>query len=77
VWDAIFANRLMDLKKIQTLRMPISGDKIAVKWLFASIALLMVVTIVRYAYRLYSISRHGPPGTELEALISDDQSSGA
>ena len=77
VWDAIFANRLMDLKKIQTLRMPISGDKIAVKWLFASIALLMVVTIVRYAYRLYSISRHGPPGTEIEALISDDQSSGA
>ena len=31
VWDAIFGSRLMDLKKIQTLRVPITGDKIAIK----------------------------------------------
>ena len=35
-WDSIFGSRLMDLKKIQTLRMPITGEKIPIKWLFAS-----------------------------------------
>ncbi|SPJ28919.1 TRAP transporter small permease [Falsiruegeria mediterranea] len=70
-WDAIFGNRLMDLKKIQTLRMPITGDKIAIKWLFAAYILLMIATIVRYLWRLYSVVRHGPPETEMEEILSD------
>ena len=49
VWDAIFGSRLMDLKKIQTLRVPITGDKIAIKWLFAPYVILMLALIVRYA----------------------------
>ena len=77
MWDAVFANRLMDLKKLQTLRMPITGDKIAIKWLFASVVLLMVATILRYLWRLVTITRDGPPGTELEGLIAEDQAAGA
>ena len=71
-WDAIFGSRLMELKKIQTLRMPITGDKIAIKWLFAAYILFMVATIIRYAWRLYTVIRHDPPGTELEELVSDE-----
>ena len=37
VWETVFDNRLMNLKKIQTIRMPITGDKIAIKWLFAPV----------------------------------------
>ena len=40
----------MELKKIQTLRIPITGDRIAMKWLFAPYVLLMVVLIIRYSY---------------------------
>ena len=50
MWDAIFGSRLMDLKKIQTLRIPITGDKIAIKWLFAPYVMLMVVLVVRYGF---------------------------
>jgi hypothetical protein len=50
VWDAIFGSRLMDLKKIQTLRVPITGDKIAIKWLFAPYVILMIALTVRYTF---------------------------
>ncbi|MDG2405118.1 MAG: C4-dicarboxylate ABC transporter permease, partial [Paracoccaceae bacterium] len=73
MWDAVFANRLMELKKLQTLRMPITGDKIAIKWLFASFFVLMVATILRYLWRLVTITLYGPPGTELEDLVVEDQ----
>lgn len=72
MWDSVFDNRLMQLKKIQTLRVPVTGDKIAIKWLFASIVLLMVVAVLRYAWRIVTIFRDGPPGTEIEDLISED-----
>lgn len=72
VWDAIFANRLMELKKIQTLRVPITGGKVAIKWLFAPFVLLMVVVMLRYLWRIYSILRFGLPETELQALTSGD-----
>lgn len=49
MWDAVFGNRLMDLKKIQTLRIPFTGDKIAIKWVFAPFILMMCVLIVRYS----------------------------
>jgi TRAP-type C4-dicarboxylate transport system permease small subunit len=52
VWEAIFGSRLMDLKKIQTLRIPITGDKIAIKWLFAPYVILMVALVVRYVFVL-------------------------
>ena len=52
VWEAIFGSRLMDLKKIQTLRIPITGDKIAIKWLFAPYVILMVALVVRYIFAL-------------------------
>ena len=42
----------MDLKKIQTLRIPITGDKIAIKWLFAPYVILMVALVVRYVFVL-------------------------
>lgn len=70
-WDAIFANRLMELKKIQTLRLPITGGQIPVKWLFASIVLLMIVALIKSLWQLVTITRNGPPGTELEDLIDD------
>ncbi|SFL38905.1 TRAP transporter small permease [Shimia aestuarii] len=75
-WDAIFGNRLMDLKKIPTLRMPFTGEKIAIKWLFGAYILLMIATILRYLWRLYWLVRHGPPKTELEELVSDDAQTG-
>jgi len=52
-YDAIFGSMLMNLKKIQTLRMPFTGDKIAIKWLFAPIIMFMVATILRYGFRFY------------------------
>jgi len=60
-WDAIMVSRLMELKKIQTLSMPITGDKIAVKWLFAAYILLMIAVIARYAWRGYVALRFGTP----------------
>ena len=58
-YEAIFDSRLMDLKKIQTLSLPITGDKISVKWLFAPVILFMVATIIRYGIRLYRLSTTG------------------
>ena len=52
-WDAIMANRLMELKKLQTLRMPITGDKIAIKWLFFPYLVLMAVLIIRSCSRIF------------------------
>ena len=71
VWETVFDNRLMNLKKIQTIRMPITGDKIAIKWLFAPFVMLMVVVTVRYLWRIYTVFRYGPPETEMQALVSD------
>ena len=76
VWETVFANRLMDLKKIQTLRVPITGDKIAIKWLFAPFVMMMVVVTLRYVWRIYTVLRYGPPATELEAIASVDDTKG-
>jgi C4-dicarboxylate transporter DctQ subunit len=54
-FDAVFRSRLMDLKKIQTIVLPVSGEKIAIKWLFAPVVLFMVVTILRSGMRLYKL----------------------
>ena len=56
-FDAIFGSRLMELKKIQTIVLPISGEKIPIKWLFAPVVLFMVVTILRSGMRLYQLFR--------------------
>ena len=72
VWETVFANRLMDLKKIQTIRMPITGDKIAIKWLFAPFVMLMIVVTMRYLWRIYSVLRFGPPETEMELLLGGE-----
>lgn len=76
VWDAIFGNRLMELKKIQTLRVPITGGKIAVKWLFAPFVMMMVVVTLRYLWRIYTVLKYGPPATELEAIASVEDAKG-
>lgn len=76
VWETVFANRLMDLKKIQTLRVPITGDKIAIKWLFAPFVMMMVVVTLRYVWRIYTVLKYGPPATELEAIASVDDAKG-
>jgi len=73
VWETVFDNRLMNLKKIQTLRIPITGDKIAIKWLFAPFVMLMVVVTLRYLWRIYTVLRFGPPETEIEALVSEGE----
>ena len=60
-WDAIFGSRLMELKKIQTLRIPIAGDKIPIKWLFASYIMLMIVITLRYIWRGFMLARTALP----------------
>ena len=60
-WDAIFGSRLMELKKIQTLRVPVTGDKIPIKWLFASYVMLMMVITLRYLWRAAILARKGLP----------------
>ena len=72
VWETVFANRLMDLKKIQTIRIPITGDKIAIKWLFAPFVMLMIVVTLRYLWRIYTVLRFGPPETEMELLLGGE-----
>lgn len=69
-WDAIMASRLMELKKLQTLRMPITGDKIAVKYLFASYILLMIALILRSLWTLLFILR-GVPDPSPDAQFLD------
>ncbi len=58
-WEAIFGSRLMELKKIQTLRLPITGDKIPIKWLFASYILMMIVITLRYLWRVVMLAGAG------------------
>lgn len=70
VWETVFDNRLMNLKKIQTLRIPITGERIAIKWLFAPFVMLMVVVMLRYLWRIYTVLRFGPPKTEVDALVA-------
>lgn len=65
-WDAIMANRLMELKKLQTLRLPITGDKIAIKWLFFPYLLLMAVLIIRSISRIFVELRTNNQNTEVE-----------
>jgi len=65
-WDAIMANRLMDLKKLQTLRMPITGDKIAIKWLFFPYLVLMAVLIIRSCSRIFVELRKNTHSTEVK-----------
>ena len=60
-WEAIMANRLKELKKIQTLRLPITGDKIAIKWLFFSFILFMTTLILRYTAHLVRVAFWGLP----------------
>ena len=70
-WDAIMGSRLMELKKIQTLRMPITGDKIAIKWLFAAYILLSAAVISRYFWRLIETLRFGAPEGNQEMLLDE------
>ena len=73
IWETVFANRLMDLKKIQTIRIPITGGKIAIKWMFAPFVMLVVVVTVRYLWRIYSVLRFGTiPETEISELLSKE-----
>ena len=65
-WDAIMANRLMELKKLQTLRMPITGDKIAIKWLFFPYLVLMALLIIRSISRIFVELRTNNQNTEVE-----------
>ena len=72
-WDAIFGSRLMELKKIQTLRVPITGDQIPIKWLFASYILLMIVITLRYMWRGVMLTRVSlPPDSKTPAASGND-----
>ena len=71
-WDAIFGSRLMELKKIQTLRVPVTGDKIPIKWLFASYIMLMIVITLRYIWRGFMLARNAlPPKDAIGAPAAD------
>jgi len=65
-WEAIMANRLMELKKLQTLRLPITGDKIAIKWLFFPYLVLMVILIIRSISRIFVELRTNNQNTEVK-----------
>ena len=65
-WDAIMANRLMELKKLQTLRLPITGDKIAIKWLFFPYLVLMALLIIRSISRIFVELRKNNQNTEVK-----------
>ena len=65
-WEAIMANRLMELKKLQTLRLPITGDKIAIKWLFFPYLVLMAVLIIRSISRIFVELRTNNQNPELD-----------
>ncbi|NCW04176.1 MAG: TRAP transporter small permease subunit [Rhodobacteraceae bacterium] len=64
-WQAIMANRLMELKKLQTLRLPITGDKIAIKWLFFPYLVLMAILIIRSCSRIFLELRTNNQNTEV------------
>ena len=68
-WKSIFDNRLMTIKKIQTLRMPVTGDKIAMRWLFAPYIMLMIAIVVHYGWRIINVLRGG----SLETLHDESQ----
>ncbi len=70
-YDALWASRLMELKKLQTLRLPITGDKIAMKWLFAPYILLMIAVIIRGLWSLFSVLKYGPPRDHQEQLLEE------
>lgn len=65
-WDAIMANRLMELKKLQTLRLPITGNKIAIKWLFFPYLVLMALLIIRSISRIFVELRTNNQNTEVK-----------
>ena len=65
-WEAIMANRLMELKKLQTLRLPITGDKIAIKWLFFPYLVLMAILIIRSCSRIFVELRTNNQNIEAE-----------
>lgn len=70
-YEALWASRLMELKKLQTLRMPITGDKIAMKWLFVPYLLLMVAVIIRGLWNLFQVIKYGPPKDHQEQLLEE------
>lgn len=70
-YDALWASRLMELKKLQTLRIPVTGDKIPMKWLFAPYLLLMVAVIVRGLWSLVQVIKYGPPKDHQEQLLEE------
>ena len=76
-WDVIMNSRLMELKKIQTLSNPFNGEKIPVRWLFMSYVLLMTAVIVRYLWRIYTVIKFDPPGTELDEILTSEEHAGA
>jgi len=70
-YEALWSSRLMELKKLQTLRLPITGDKIPMKWLFVPYLILMVAVIIRGLWSLYSVLKFGPPKDYQELLLEE------
>jgi C4-dicarboxylate transporter DctQ subunit len=70
-WDYVMNNRFLTMKKIPTLEMPISGDKIPMQYLFIPFIVFMVVSILRYLYGIVNIIRFGPPEDPIELIAKD------
>lgn len=60
-WDYI---DWMKNRKTTTVRNPLTGAKIPLRTIFSIYAVFMVAVAARYAWRLISIWRHGPPAHE-------------
>lgn len=65
-WDYI---DFMRMRRTATVRNPFSGDKIPLRTIFSIYAVFMIAVAARYAWQFIDVLRHGPPKTELEAVL--------
>ncbi len=69
-WDYI---DWLKRRKTSTVRNPFDGQKIPMRTIFSVYAGFMIVVALRYLWLAIDTVRHGPPKTELEAVLEDDR----
>jgi len=65
-WDYI---DWMKIRKTATVRNPFTGNKIPMRDVFVIYSVFMIAVSVRYAWQLITITKYGPPKTELEVVL--------
>lgn len=66
----------MKMRKTTTVKLPVTGDKIPMRTIFSVYAIFMVAVILRYAWRLVTVWRDGPPDDDHELgheTLADDE----